>query len=162
MRFDPHPFEHTATSATRDADADDVSASVAEWFLLGDADAMVWHGDEFLPVGAHARGHAADIMTIGTDSYEPTRAYDRCGGSKRHLFPSDNETWPVPERGREDEPAAPEYDAYPDTLGGMPVAHDPGEEGDRRAKQEMDGRRQSGRWTEETQEMEETRSRLYG
>ena len=46
------------------------------------------------------------------------------------------------ERGREDEPAAPEYDAYPDTLRGMPVAHDPGEEGDRRAKREMDGRRQ--------------------
>ena len=141
VRFDPHPFEHTATSATR-GDADDVSASVAEWFLLGDADAMVCTGTSFCQ-SAHMRGDMrADILTIGTDSYEPTRAYDRCGGSKRHLFPSDNETWPVPERGLEDEPAAPEYDAYPDTLRGMPVAHDPGEEGDRRAKREMDGRRQ--------------------
>ena len=73
VRFDPHPFEHTATSATRDADADDVSASVAEWFLLGDADAMVCTGTSFCQ-SAHMRGDMrADIMTIGTDSYEPTR-----------------------------------------------------------------------------------------
>jgi hypothetical protein len=146
VRFDPHPFEHTAKYATTRRDATDraVPESVAEWFLLGDADATVCSGTSFCQ-SAHMRGDMrADIMTIGSDSFDPRRAYDRCGGSKRHLFPSDNETWTVPERGREDETTAPEYDAYPDTLRGMPVHRDPGEEADRRAKREMVGRRSVG------------------
>ncbi len=123
--FDAHAFEHTSRigidqaerssrrgdslvfrreNSTDEAKAAVIPTSIVEWFVLGEADPIVCTGTSFCQ-SAHMRTYAtADVVTLGSVSYASKHeTFAICGGTKRHLFATDNETWTIPESGKNDE-----------------------------------------------------------
>ena len=148
VRFDPHPFEHRGGRRRQQQTPAGVSASVAVFPPRRRRRDGIAE-DEFLPVGAHARGHAGGHHDHRHGFiFEPPRP--------RSVGVSDIFSRRITRRG----PCRNEAGGRTGRAGvrrvpghaqGMPVAHDPGEEGDGRAKREMDGAETEAGWTEETQ-----------